>query len=155
IVLIVVGVRASDLVTQKRYVDGGEIALFGAGESWWFPEKAAAFLEGQKLPGNVFHSYNAGGFLDFRIGEEYPVLADGRYIPFGKDIFLQQRALLAAMPDSKLWEEAAQKWNINTIQFSLSRYWGLNAFPLAEFCKSGAWKPVYVDDVSILFVRNR
>ena len=153
--LILVSLRSSDLVTQTRYVNGGEIAVFGAGESWWFPEKASAFLQQEKLPGNLFHSYNVGGYLNWRVGEKYPVFADGRYIPFGKDLFLQQRALSAAMPDSRLWEEFAAKWNINTIEFSLSRYWGLNAFPLAEFCRSAAWKPVYIDDISILFVRNR
>src|SRR5262249_18914760 len=49
----------------------------------------------------------------------------------------------------------AEEWKINTVEFSLSRYWGLNSFPLAEFCHSASWKPVYVDDVAILLVRNR
>jgi tetratricopeptide (TPR) repeat protein len=155
IAAILVGVRARDLVTQQQYLDAGEIALFGAGESWWFPEKAMEFLEREKLPGNLFHSYNVGGYLNWRVGESYPVFADGRYIPFGRDIFLQQRGLEAAQPDSRIWEQAAAKWNINTMVFSLSRYWGLNSYPLAEFCHSRAWKPVYADDVSILFVRNR
>jgi len=154
-VLILVALRSKDLVTQQRYVDAGEISLFGAGESWWFPEKAMGFLEHEKLPQNLFHSYNIGGYLSWRVGEDYPVFADGRYIPFGKDVFLQQRGLLAAMPDSRLWEESVAKWNINTVVFSLSRYWGLNSYPLAGFCHSAAWKPVYVDDDSILFVRNR
>jgi len=153
--LALAGGRAYDLVTQRHYLDAGEIALFGAGESWWFPEKAAAFLEREKLPRNLFHSYNAGGFLNWRLGEKFPVFADGRSIPFGTDIFLEQRALSAAAPDSKIWEQSAEKWKINTIEFSLSRYWGLNSFPLAEFCRSTNWKPVYVDDVAILFVRNR
>ncbi|HWZ97507.1 MAG TPA: tetratricopeptide repeat protein [Candidatus Dormibacteraeota bacterium] len=151
---IFAGVRAYDLVSQKHYVEAGEITLFGAGESWWFPEKAMEFLEREKLPGNLFHSYNYGGYLNFRVGESYPVFADGRYIPFGREIFLQQRAMEAALPDSRLWEQSAAKWKINTIVFSLSRYAGLNSFPLAEFCRSTAWKPVYVDDVSIVFVRN-
>ena len=153
--LILVTLRSKDLVTEQRYIDGGEIALFGAGESWWFPAKAMEFLEREKLPGNLFHSYNMGGYLNWRVGESYPVFADGRYIPFGKDLFLQQRALEAAPPDSHMWEQSAAKWKINTIVFSLSRYWGLNSYPLAEFCHSAAWKAVYVDDVSILFVRNR
>ena len=154
VALTLVALRSKDLVTQKQYVDAGEISFFGAGESWWFPEKAMEFLEREKEPGNLFHSYNFGGYLNFRVGESYPVFADGRYIPFGREVFLQQRALLAETPDSRLWEEGAAKWNMNTIVFSLSRYWGLNAYPLAEFCRSAAWKPVYMDDVSILFVRN-
>ena len=153
--LIVVTLRTRDLLTQRHYVNAGEIALFGAGESWWFPEKAMDFLEREKLPRNLFHGYNAGGYLNFRVGESYPVFADGRYIPFGREIFLEQRALQSAAPDSALWDDTAAKWKINTVVFSLSRYWGLNSFPLADYCHSVKWKPVYLDDVSIIFVRNR
>ena len=46
--LIVVTLRTRDLLTQRHYVNAGEIALFGAGESWWFPEKAMDFLEREK-----------------------------------------------------------------------------------------------------------
>jgi tetratricopeptide (TPR) repeat protein len=54
-----------------------------------------------------------------------------------------------------LWQKAADGWNINTIVFSLSRYAGLGTVPLEAFCRSTTWRPVYLDDVSILFVRNR
>ncbi len=148
------GVRVHDVVTQRAFLQANEIAFFGAGESWWFPEKAMRFLEAEKLPGNLFHPYGFGGFLTWRVGEKYPVFADGRYLPFGKELFLQQRSLGSAAPDSKVWEDGAAKWGINSIVFSLSRYAGLGTFPLADYCRSAAWKPVYADDVSILFVRN-
>jgi tetratricopeptide (TPR) repeat protein len=54
-----------------------------------------------------------------------------------------------------LWQKAADRWNINTMVFSLSRYAGLGTFPLDDYCHSKNWKPVYLDDVSILLVRNR
>jgi len=148
------GVRMHDIVTQRAFLQANEIAFFGVGESWWFPEKAMRFLEAEKLPGNLFHPYGFGGFLTWRVGEKYPVFGDGRYIPFGRELFLEQRALGAAAPDSKFWEAKAEKWKINSIVFSLSRYAGLGTFPLGDYCRSAAWKPVYVDDVSILFVRN-
>jgi tetratricopeptide (TPR) repeat protein len=148
------GVRVHDVVTQRAFLRANEIAFFGAGESWWFPEKAMRFLEAEKLPGNLFHPYGFGGFLTWRVGEKYPVFADGRYIPFGKELFLQQRSLGSAAPDSKVWEDGAAKWGINSVAFSLSRYAGLGTFPLGDYCRSGAWKPVYADDVSILFVKN-
>jgi len=152
---IFAGVRVYDLVSNRQYVDSGETTLFGVGESWWFPEKAMSFLDREKPPANLFHSYNIGGYLTWRVGKSYPDFADGRFIPFVGEIFLKQRTLLAASSDSKVWKESAARWDINTIVLSLSRYGGLNSYPLAEFCHSASWKPVYVDDVSILFVRNR
>jgi len=147
--------RCYDLASNKFYLDAGQTTLFGAGESWWFPEKAMAFLEREHLPANLFHDYNVGGYLTFRVGDAYPDFADGRFIPFAKDVFFEQRTLLAAAPDSPVWQQAAQRWNINTIIFSLSRYAGLGGYPLAAFCHSNDWKPVYADDVSIIFLRNR
>ncbi|HSC46219.1 MAG TPA: tetratricopeptide repeat protein [Candidatus Acidoferrum sp.] len=148
-------VRCYDLASNKYYLDAGQTALFGAGESWWFPEKAMAFLEREHLPANLFHDYNVGGYLTFRVGETYPDFADGRFIPFAKDVFFEQRTLLAAAPDSPVWQQASRRWNINTIIFSLSRYAGLGGYPLAAFCHSNDWKPVYADDVSIIFLRDR
>jgi tetratricopeptide (TPR) repeat protein len=148
------GLRSWDVISERQSLRANEIAFFGAGESWWFPEKAMQFLEREKLPGQLFAPYGFGGYLAWRVGERYPVFADGRYIPFGKELFLQQRALTSAPPDSKLWDEAAAKWNINAAVFSLSRYAGLDSFPLADYCRSAKWKSVYADDVSILFVRN-
>jgi len=152
---LLVAVRVYDLASNRHYLDAGETTLFGAGESWWFPEKAMAFLEREQLPANVFHDYNVGGYLTFRIGETYPDFADGRFVPFAPQIFFEQRSFMSAAPDSPLWQEAAQRWNINTLIFSLSRYAGLGAYPLAAYCHSNSWKPVYADDVSIIFLRNR
>jgi len=152
---LLAAVRSYDLVSNKHYLDAGDTTLFGAGESWWFPEKAMAFLDREHLPVNIFHDYNLGGYLTWRVGETYPDFADGRFVPFAGDIFFQQKTLLSAPPDAPVWHEAAQRWNINTLIFSLSRYAGLGAYPLAAYCHSADWKPVYADDVSIIFLRNR
>jgi hypothetical protein len=44
-------VRIADLVTNRTYAATSNATLFGAGESWWFPERAAAFIEREHLPG--------------------------------------------------------------------------------------------------------
>jgi tetratricopeptide (TPR) repeat protein len=152
---LLAAVRSYDLISNKYYLDAGDTTLFGAGESWWFPEKAVSFLERERLPVNIFHDYNVGGYLTWRVGEAYPDFADGRFVPFAGDIFFQQKTLLSAPPDAPIWQEAGQRWNINTLIFSLSRYAGLGAYPLAAYCHSADWKPVYADHVSIIFLRNR
>ena len=152
---LLAAVRSYDLVSNKHYLDAGDTTLFGAGESWWFPEKAMAFLDREHLPVSIFHDYNVGGYLTWRVGETYPDFADGRFVPFAGDVFFQQKTLLSAPPDASVWQAAAQRWNINTLIFSLSRYAGLGSYPLAAYCHSADWKPVYADDVSIIFLRNR
>jgi tetratricopeptide (TPR) repeat protein len=150
-----VGLRTADLITDRYYLDSGQISLFGTGPSWWYPERAAAFLKREGLPANVFHDYGLGGYLTWRIGPQYPDFVDGRYIPFGNEFFNEQRLLASLGPDSLEWERAADRWRINTAIFSVARYAGLGSFALQDFCTSNAWKPVYLDDVAMIFVRNR
>jgi hypothetical protein len=58
-------------------------------------------------------------------------------------------------PDSSEWKQAAERWQINTLIFPVARYAGLGSFPLQDFCNSKLWKFVYLDEVSVIFVRNR
>jgi tetratricopeptide (TPR) repeat protein len=147
--------RGADLVSNRYYLDSEQLALFGTGASWWYPERAAAFVEREHLPRNVFHDYGQGGYLAWRIGLQYPDFVDGRYIPFGKELFAEQMQLMSALPDSAEWKQAAEHWKINTLIFPLARYAGLGKFPLQDYCAGVGWKLVYLDDVSAVFVRNR
>ena len=150
-----VGLRIADLVSDRYYVDSGQLSLFGAGASWWYPERAAAFLTRENLPGNIFHAYNLGGYLTWRIGPQYADFVDGRYIPFGKELFAEQMLLVSRGPDSAEWKHATERWQINTLIFSAARYAGLGSFPLHDYCQSNLWNLVYLDDVAVIFLRNR
>lgn len=151
---LLLGFRDYDLITQRAYIAAGDVNLFGAGLSAWYPERAADFVLREKLPRNIFHDYNLGGFLAFRLGPEYPDYIDGRAIPF-RDLMSEQRALMVESPDSPAWRQEADQRGINTLMFSLARYWGLPGSTLRQFCSSNSWAPVYVDEVAIVLVRNR
>jgi len=148
-------VRVSDLVSNRYYRVSGQISLFGTGESWWYPERATAFLLREHLPGNVFNDYNSGGYLTWRIGSQYLDYVDGRAVPFGAEFLYRHQALMRAPPDSPEWQAEAAQRNINTIIVSVARYAGLGGFPLRGFCESQNWRPVYLDEVAAIFVRNR
>ena len=148
------GVRVLDLVSNRYYTNGLPMALFGTGLSWWFPEKAASFLLDNQLPGNVFHDFNVGGYLVWRIGEQYPDFSDGRVIPFADGIMDEQLRIQGLAPDSPELKEASDRWNLQTMLFSISPYVGLGSFPLQQYCQSENWKLVYMDDVSVIFLRN-
>ncbi len=151
---LLLGFRDYDLITQRAYIAAGDVNLFGAGLSTWYPERAADFVLRGKLPRNIFHDYNLGGFLAFRLGPEYPDYIDGRAIPF-RDLMAEQRALMVESPDSPAWKQEADQRGINTLMFSLARYWGLPGSTLRQFCSSHSWTPVYLDEVAIVLVRNR
>ena len=72
------GLRIADLVSNRYYVVSASTSSFGPGESWSFPERAAAFIEREQLPGNIFQPYNLGGFTALRLGPHYLDYIDGR-----------------------------------------------------------------------------
>jgi tetratricopeptide (TPR) repeat protein len=150
--------RSTDLVTNRTYLGSTDLvsvgASFGTGLNWWFPENAAAFIERENLPGQIFNSYNEGGFITWRLGPKYPDYIDGRAIPFGPELFLRNVVLMGTPPESREWQQEAERYNINTIIVPLG-YYALGQFPaLRQFCDAGNWRPVYVDEASAVFLRR-
>jgi tetratricopeptide (TPR) repeat protein len=146
--------RSADLVTDRSYLASTDLGSFGAGLSWWFPERAAAFIESENIPGQIFNSYNEGGYFAWRLGPKYRDYVDGRAIPFGPRLVVRNRELMATPPDSPEWLHEAEQYGINAIIVPLGRYSGLRLFPvLPQFCASTTWRPVYLDEVSAVFVR--
>lgn len=155
--ILLAGLRAEDLVGNRFYFNGDEISSFGAGLSWWFPERAMAFIERENLPSQVFNTYEEGGFAVWRLGEKYRDYIDGRAIPFGPGLFTHLQQVLQSPPDSPTWQNEADRYGINTVVFSLARYEGLKFVGdvLPQYCASENWRPVYLDEVSVVFVRRR
>ena len=153
LLLAMAGLRTFDLVTDRFYLWSAQTTLFGTGLSWWFPERAVNFLREQHLPGNLFNDFNTGGYLTWS-APEYPDYIDGRILPFGSEFFAHHDKLMALPLDSAEWQKEADARNIQTVILSVARYGGLGNFPLQADCQSQNWATVYVDDVSIIFVRK-
>ena len=90
----------------------------------------------------------------WRLGDQYPDFADGRYIPFGPQPFDQQRTLTSLPLDSPEWTQATAKYHINTVIFPLSRIFALGQFPLLDDRESSRWTPVYMDVSAIISERK-
>ena len=148
-------VRSFDLVTNRHYVRALDESTFGAGLGWWFPERAAEFVERENLAGEIFNSYDEGGYLIWKLGPKYRNYVDGRAIPFGVSQIQRARQLLQLSPDSETWRQEAERYNINTIILPLARFDGVQLVHIGEFCNSRDWRPVYLDEVSAVFVRRR
>jgi tetratricopeptide (TPR) repeat protein len=148
-------VRSWDLISNRFYLRSTELSLFGTGLSWWFPERAVEFLRREKLPGNVFNTYSLGGYLTWRLFSDYRDYIDSRALPFGPQLFFRAYELSVEPPDSPAWQQEAEARGINTILVPLARYDGMTLFPqLHSFCRSQSWRPVYMDEVSAIFVRR-
>jgi len=144
--------RIADLASNRYYVVAASTSNFGPGESWSFPERAAAFIEREKLPGNIFQPYNLGGFTALRLGPGYLDYIDGRGV--SDAVATEEQALLSQSPDSALWQQVAEHRNINVILLSLARYGGLGSFDLSSYCGATAWRPIYLDEVSLVLIRR-
>lgn len=147
-------VRITDLVTNRYYFVQNELATFGAGPTHWYPERAAAFIVRERLPGRMFNAYDIGGYLMWRLGPDYPTYIDGRAVPFGPDVFFRYMSLLEYPPHSPEWQREAELRGINFAIFPVTRFAGL-ASMLNPYCRSQSWRAVYVDETAAVFLRNR
>jgi len=146
-------VRIVDIASNRSYLRSDSEVLFGAGESWWFPERAAAFIQREHFPGNIFQLYNLGGFTAWRLGPTYGDFIDGRNVSHA--VWEEQQELLSSPLDSPVWEAESDRRSINILFFSLARFYGLGDQNLLSLCQSQLWRPIYMDEVSIVLLRNR
>ncbi len=154
-IVLLVCVWSSDLITNRAYMRETDIATFGTGLGWWFPEGGAAFVDREKMPGQIFNSYSEGGYITWRLGPKYRDYIDGRGDPFGEELFLRNIELMGTPPESPEWQREAKRYDINTIIVPLGRYQALEQFPtLRQFCACDTWRPVYLDEVSAVFLRR-
>jgi tetratricopeptide (TPR) repeat protein len=146
--------RSFDLASNRHYFLDNSGANFGAGLSWWFPQRAAEFIDREKLPGEVFNTYPEGGYLAWKLGPERAVYIDGRDTLFGVSRIQRQGQLLQTPSDSPLWEQGTHRYNLNTVVLPLGSYNKAILDRLQDFCNSKVWRPVYLDEVSAVFVRR-
>src|SRR5215470_2317342 len=62
IVSLLACMHVVDYVSNRSYVLFQAPFRFGAGESNWFPERAASFIERERSPGNILEEFALGGF---------------------------------------------------------------------------------------------
>ncbi len=146
--------RCFDLVTDRTYFRGTETTAFGAGLGWGFPLGGADFIARENLPGEIFNTYDEGGFLSWVLGPQRRDYIDPRDTLFGLARIQRHQELLRVSPDSDSWQQEANRYNINTVILPLAHLDESRYARLQNFCTSKLWKPVYLDEVSAVFVRH-
>jgi tetratricopeptide (TPR) repeat protein len=141
-------VRSVDLVRSRPFILDSSGECFGAGESSEFPERAADFILRERLPGNIYHPYNLGGFVAFRLGPTYQDFIDGRAV--SPDVFAEFGEISRSAVDSTEWHLEAARREINVVLLPTGR----SLRQLGDFCRGQLFRPVYLDEVSVVLLRN-
>jgi hypothetical protein len=107
-----------------------------------FPKAAINWISKNQPKGNLFNSYNWGGYIIWRLYPQYQVYIDGRADVYG-DIFINNYVnIYRAKPG---WEQTFDSYSINLVLIDPGS-------PLAiALEQSLGWKMVYKDDLSIVF----
>lgn len=127
---------------------GLELARLRDPEVWGrgLPVEAAEYLRNHDLPGQMFNTYNWGGYLIWSLYPGQPVFVDGR-----TDLY----ALNGSVLDDYVlvhwtrpgWQDVLDRYNVG---FVITERTGLLDLALAD---TGGWQAVYRDEVSVIYVR--
>lgn len=109
-----------------------------------FPVDAVEFLQKTTFKGNLFNSYNWGGYLIWAFPEQR-VFIDGRTDLYEGEIIDQWVTVVQANDG---WEEILEKWHVEVILLEPYR-------PVVEDLSERGWELIYEDQQAIVFQKYR
>lgn len=126
------------------------------------PEGAVNFIEGKRLSGNIYNDFGFGGYVTWRL---YPwkktfidtrslnstVISESKWIILATESIKNKKLRDGKIP---LWERLLDHYNIDLILLSNLDTFGTVPPLLITLLESDKWVPVYVDLISVIFIRN-
>lgn len=114
---------------------------------------SADFFKKEKLTGPVFNNYDIGGYLIWHLFPKERVFVDNRPEAYNEDFF--KKVYVPMQENEKVWQEVNKKYNFNVIFFYRhdATPWGQQF--LVSRIKDKEWVPVFVDNYTIIFVKNK
>lgn len=134
LVSLALAARLGHLLSAESISAGLESAL---------PVDAVEHLHALEPQGNMFNSYNWGGYLMFH-APQYPVFIDGRSDLYRS--FLDEYYRIATAADG--WRQALAPWRVG---FALIES---NSGLAKAMAADQAWKNVYADPLASIFIRR-
>lgn len=116
-----------------------------------YPQKAVNFLLENNLPARMFNDFNSGSYL---IGNAFPrrkVFIDGRTELYGADFFTEY--VEAGKGDPDAIEKIMEKYAIQGFFLTISAH-DLQDGLLDYLLHNPGWKPVYLDEAAIIFLKD-
>jgi hypothetical protein len=126
------------------------------------PIAAADFIEKNRLSGNVFNSFDCGGYLAWRFyprlktfidtrALNYTVMSEYGWIVKGVDSVYHQELPKGKTP---LWERLLDHYKIDLVVFAPFDVYGVVLPIVFKLLDDPRWAPIYSDTVAVIFVRD-
>ena len=133
-IVLVVGLRFVQVVQGQSKSEAGT-----------FPKAAVDWIAENQPEGNLFNSYNWGGYIIWRLYPQYPVYIDGRADVYGDKFLYAYMDVYRARPG---WEQALDTQAVRLVLVEPES--GLAGL----LRQSSGWKIVYEDQLSVVFERK-
>jgi len=114
-------------------------------EAETFPKDAVTWIMENDPKGNLFNSYNWGGYIIWKLSPDHPVYIDGRADLYGKEFVLRYTEIYFAKPG---WEEKLDQENIGIV------FVETDAMIADALRQSSSWVKSYEDKISVIFLRK-
>jgi len=139
---IILGLALIVVALRGYYVLGGR--TIRACEEASLPAKAVDFILKEGLSGNLFNSYNWGGYLIWHLYPNCRVFVDGRTDLYGDEVLEEYLQVVRA---DKGWEEVLEKHKVEIVIVE-------KELPIARCLElRGGWRKVYEDSLAVVFVK--
>ena len=142
--LAALGVAGSMVLLAVHYIRDERDFPFGLGlRTDLVPAAAVDFIDAHDLPNNICNAYQWGGYLAWRCFPKRQIYIDGRCLVYGERLYLEWKRAIKAQEG---WEATFARRGVNTLMLA-------HDVPL-PILNSPKWRPVYWDDLSVVFVRK-
>jgi tetratricopeptide (TPR) repeat protein len=131
------------------YSPSGRRAV-GLGVGGSIPVAAADYLERTGVRGNGFNSYGSGAYLIYRFHPAVRVAMDSRNDVYGEALYAEYTRALVSAPDL---ERMLARIDASFLFIEWTQS-GIAATAQAIHSVTGGWRPVYFDDVAVVYLRE-
>lgn len=156
--------KHSEYITAAISLTAVLLIMVMLGSSLWSPFRSfgtglyannlasGQFFRTAGLTGPIFNNFDIGSYLIYALYDQERVFVDNRAEAYSNSFFVRYRA---AQEDESEWLQLVEEYNINVIFFNRneSTSWG-QGFMISRVNDRENWIPVFVDDYSIIFVKN-
>lgn len=117
---------------------------------WHYPVKAAEFVRSERLPRNLYNTYDWGGYLMWTLYPDHLVFWDGR-----SDSIEMFDNGLRVMRGDPGWDEILRRYGVRTVVTKTCTMDTGERYPLLDRLReSPEWTLVFADVSALVFVRD-
>lgn len=131
-------------IAQEKRLNGTHLGVEGSA----LPISAIEFIDQVQPSPPMFHAFNWGGYLIWRLYPKYEVFIDGRLDMYVPDIYNEWLEVVLAKQG---WKEILAKYKINFCFVSNEDGWARLNQALEDDLD---WIPIYWDGMAAIFLKN-